>query len=123
MKSNRLTHAMRLGLRSLAAHRLRSALTALGIILGVASVIVMLAVGEAAALDDAALIVVASPTKSTVGCAASTICEAPGLTVTVTVFVSAVVEAIVAVVTPSAFVGPAGCVMTLLEPEAAICTA
>jgi putative ABC transport system permease protein len=39
---------MRLGLRSLAAHRLRSVLTALGIILGVASVIVMLAVGEAA---------------------------------------------------------------------------
>ena len=39
---------MRLGVRSLAVHRLRSALTALGIILGVASVIVMLAVGEAA---------------------------------------------------------------------------
>jgi len=37
-----------MGLRSLGAHRLRSALTALGIILGVASVIVMLAVGEAA---------------------------------------------------------------------------
>jgi putative ABC transport system permease protein len=48
VKSNRFTHAIRLGLRSLAAHRLRSALTALGIILGVASVIVMLAVGEAA---------------------------------------------------------------------------
>src|SRR5881275_2094117 len=46
--STRLTHGIRLGLRSLAAHRLRSALTALGIILGVASVIVMLAVGEAA---------------------------------------------------------------------------
>ena len=44
----RFTHAARLGIRSLAAHRLRSALTALGIILGVASVIVMLAVGEAA---------------------------------------------------------------------------
>ena len=41
-------HAFRLGLRSLAAHRLRSALTSLGIVLGVASVIVMLAVGEAA---------------------------------------------------------------------------
>ncbi|HJZ89370.1 MAG TPA: ABC transporter permease [Gemmataceae bacterium] len=39
---------MRMGLRSLGAHRLRSILTALGIILGVASVIVMLAVGEAA---------------------------------------------------------------------------
>ena len=41
-------HAFRLGLRSLSAHRLRSALTSLGIVLGVASVIVMLAVGEAA---------------------------------------------------------------------------
>jgi putative ABC transport system permease protein len=37
-----------LGFRSLAAHRLRSALTALGVVLGVASVVVMLAVGEAA---------------------------------------------------------------------------
>ena len=45
---SRLSHALKLGLRSLAAHRLRSALTALGIVLGVASVIVMLAVGEAA---------------------------------------------------------------------------
>jgi len=44
----RLRHALKLGLRSLAAHRLRSGLTALGIILGVASVIIMLAVGEAA---------------------------------------------------------------------------
>jgi putative ABC transport system permease protein len=44
----RLGHALKLGLRSLAAHRLRSGLTALGIVLGVASVIVMLAVGEAA---------------------------------------------------------------------------
>ena len=43
-----VSHALRLGLRSLSAHRLRSALTALGIVLGVASVIVMLAVGEAA---------------------------------------------------------------------------
>src|SRR5919198_21804 len=44
----RVTHTIRLGLRSLAAHRLRSALTMLGIVLGVASVIVMLSVGEAA---------------------------------------------------------------------------
>ncbi len=44
----RLSHAFTLGLRSLAAHRLRSGLTALGIVLGVGSVIVMLAVGEAA---------------------------------------------------------------------------
>ncbi|MGL6074249.1 MAG: ABC transporter permease [Fimbriiglobus sp.] len=44
----RFRHAMKLGLRGLSAHRLRSILTALGIILGVASVIIMLAVGEAA---------------------------------------------------------------------------
>ncbi len=43
-----IRHTVRLGLRSLAAHQLRSALTVLGIVLGVASVIVMLAVGEAA---------------------------------------------------------------------------
>lgn len=48
MISTQLRHAVQMGLRSLAAHRLRSVLTALGIILGVASVIVMLAVGEAA---------------------------------------------------------------------------
>lgn len=48
MITNRLQHAVQMGLRSLAAHRLRSVLTALGIILGVASVIVMLAIGEAA---------------------------------------------------------------------------
>jgi putative ABC transport system permease protein len=44
----RFSHVVRVGLRALAAHRLRSMLTALGIVLGVASVIVMLAVGEAA---------------------------------------------------------------------------
>jgi putative ABC transport system permease protein len=44
----RLRHAFKLAIRSLAVHRLRSILTALGIILGVASVIIMLAVGEAA---------------------------------------------------------------------------
>lgn len=41
-------HALRLGIRGISANSLRSALTALGIVLGVASVIVMLAVGEAA---------------------------------------------------------------------------
>jgi putative ABC transport system permease protein len=46
--TSRLGHTVRLGLRSLAAHRLRSGLTMLGIVLGVGSVIVMLAVGEAA---------------------------------------------------------------------------
>ena len=48
MAAIRLRHAVRLGLRGLVAHRLRSGLTALGIVLGVASVIIMLAVGEAA---------------------------------------------------------------------------
>ncbi len=48
MISARQYDTLRLGMRSLAAHRLRSLLTALGIVLGVASVIVMLAVGEAA---------------------------------------------------------------------------
>src|SRR6266487_1270537 len=48
MITSRLGHTLRLGFRSLAAHRLRSGLTALGIVLGVASVIVMLGVGEAA---------------------------------------------------------------------------
>jgi putative ABC transport system permease protein len=45
---SRLRHVLQLGFRSLAAHRLRSGLTTLGIVLGVASVVVMLAVGEAA---------------------------------------------------------------------------
>ena len=36
----RFTHVVGIGLRALAAHRLRSLLTALGIVLGVASVIV-----------------------------------------------------------------------------------
>jgi putative ABC transport system permease protein len=44
----RLTGAIRLGLRSLVAFPLRTCLTALGIVLGVASVIVMLSIGEAA---------------------------------------------------------------------------
>ncbi len=41
-------HLLRLGLKNILVHRLRSALTVLGIVLGVASVIIMLAVGEAA---------------------------------------------------------------------------
>jgi putative ABC transport system permease protein len=48
MLTARSRDTIRLGLRSLAAHRLRSLLTTLGIVLGVASVIVMLAIGEAA---------------------------------------------------------------------------
>jgi putative ABC transport system permease protein len=44
----RSRHTLRLGIKSLGVHRLRSTLTTMGIVLGVASVIVMLAVGEAA---------------------------------------------------------------------------
>jgi putative ABC transport system permease protein len=48
MGSERLLHIVRLALKSIGVHRLRSSLTIMGIVLGVASVIVMLAVGEAA---------------------------------------------------------------------------
>ena len=51
MLSVRLAGTTRLGIRSLAANSFRSLLTALGIVLGVASVIVMLAVGEAARFE------------------------------------------------------------------------
>jgi putative ABC transport system permease protein len=44
----RASHIVRLGLKSVGVHRLRSTLTILGIVLGVGSVIVMLSVGEAA---------------------------------------------------------------------------
>src|SRR5919201_2920664 len=44
----RIRHVVRLALKSLTVHRLRSTLAVLGIVLGVASVIVMLGVGEAA---------------------------------------------------------------------------
>jgi putative ABC transport system permease protein len=47
----RARHILRLGIKSIVAHRLRSVLTILGIVLGVASVIVMLAVGEAARFE------------------------------------------------------------------------
>jgi ABC-type antimicrobial peptide transport system permease subunit len=42
---------IRLGLKSLGIHKLRSSLATLGIVLGVASVILMLAVGEAARFE------------------------------------------------------------------------
>jgi len=48
MNHGRLLHTIRLGLKSIMVHRLRSTLTIMGIVLGVASVIIMLAVGEAA---------------------------------------------------------------------------
>ena len=50
MFSNVLS-TFRTGLKSVALHKLRSSLTVLGIVLGVASVIVMLAVGEAARFE------------------------------------------------------------------------
>ncbi|HUE71561.1 MAG TPA: ABC transporter permease [Pirellulaceae bacterium] len=46
-----LSGAVRLGIRSLSGNQLRSLLTTLGIVLGVASVIVMLSVGEAARFE------------------------------------------------------------------------
>lgn len=48
MRYLRLTRDIRLGLKSLMLHKLRSLLTILGVIFGVASVIAMLAVGEGA---------------------------------------------------------------------------
>jgi putative ABC transport system permease protein len=48
MSPERFLHTLRLGLKSIGVHRLRSTLTTMGIVLGVGSVIVMLAVGEAA---------------------------------------------------------------------------
>jgi putative ABC transport system permease protein len=47
----RIGRAIQLGLRSLLLHKLRSGLTTLGIIFGVAAVIAMLAVGEGASRD------------------------------------------------------------------------
>src|SRR5258707_11576219 len=44
----RIGHILRIGLKSIRLHVLRSALTVVSIVLGVASVIVMLAVGEGA---------------------------------------------------------------------------
>ncbi len=48
MPLERLTHVFSLGIKSVSVHRLRSTLTVTGIFLGVASVIVMLGVGEGA---------------------------------------------------------------------------
>src|ERR1035437_10459851 len=47
----RLQRAMRVGIRSLWLHRLRSLLTMLGIVFGVCSVIAMLAIGEGASYE------------------------------------------------------------------------
>jgi putative ABC transport system permease protein len=48
MRISTLRHILRVGLKSIGVHPLRSILTILGILCGIASVIVMLAVGEAA---------------------------------------------------------------------------
>jgi putative ABC transport system permease protein len=48
MITESLLHTLRVGLKSIGVHRLRSTLTMSGIVLGVASVIMMVAVGEAA---------------------------------------------------------------------------
>ena len=45
---HRLIRAVRLGTKSLLLHKLRSALTVLGIVFGVSSVIAMLSIGEGA---------------------------------------------------------------------------
>src|SRR5260370_15689671 len=47
----RLKRTIRLGIRSLWLHRLRSFLTVLGIVFGVCSVIAMLAIGEGASYE------------------------------------------------------------------------
>ncbi|MBN2180729.1 MAG: ABC transporter permease [Sedimentisphaerales bacterium] len=52
----RLKRILKLGIKSLWMHRLRSTLTALGIIFGVSSVIAMLAIGEGASRDAQAKI-------------------------------------------------------------------
>src|SRR5439155_7853274 len=51
MSPDRLLHLVRLSVHSLVLHKLRSVLTVLGIVLGVASVIVMLSIGEAARFE------------------------------------------------------------------------
>src|SRR5690242_15725427 len=51
LSAKRLQRTVRLGIRSLWLHRLRSLLTALGIVFGVCSVIAMLAIGEGASYE------------------------------------------------------------------------
>jgi len=51
LAAERLRRTVRLGLRSLWLHRLRSLLTVLGIVFGVCSVIAMLAIGEGASFE------------------------------------------------------------------------
>ena len=79
-------------------------------------------VGFAVAVVSVASIVVASPMNATVDCCATTTWVGPGFTVAVSVFVSAVVDAIVPVATPRASVVAAGCVSVFDAPVDASCT-
>jgi hypothetical protein len=74
-------------------------------------------VGFAVALESAGSIVEGSPTNATVGCCATTTWLGPGSIVAVSVFVSAMVEAIVPVATPLASVVPAGWTRVLFVPS------
>ncbi|MFT7487283.1 MAG: putative ABC transport system permease protein, partial [Candidatus Paceibacteria bacterium] len=51
MVQSTFTRTVRLGVRSLLLHKLRSALTTLGVLFGVSSVIAMLAIGEGASIE------------------------------------------------------------------------
>jgi hypothetical protein len=75
-------------------------------------------VGAAVAVVSKALMLFASPTNCTVGCCATTIWLAPGLTVAVMTLISAVMLAIEPLATPNASVRP-GWTRTLLLPLAA----
>ena len=77
--------------------------------------------GDAVAVVSTALRLLGSPTNVTAGCCASTTSPAPGLTVTVMFFVSAVVVAIVPVATPFASVTK-GWTRMLLLPLESSCT-
>ena len=46
-----VTRTVRLGIKSLALHKLRSALTMLGVLFGVSSVVAMLAIGEGGSFE------------------------------------------------------------------------
>lgn len=56
MRQSRLYRNVRLGIKNLVLHKLRSVLTMLGVVFGVASVIAMLAVGEGASVEALARI-------------------------------------------------------------------
>src|SRR5262245_10070499 len=78
--------------------------------------------GAAVTVVSVLLIVLGLATNCTVGCCAMTTWLAPGFTVAVMVFVSAVVEAIVPVATPNGSVTP-GWTSVLLVPVEARLTA